>query len=71
LEYHLFAFFAYLGAMIWTATFILLGSLLGESWKRLAGEYSTELAAGILILLAAGLVCVVYFWRKRRKTERP
>src|SRR6266540_5084458 len=34
LEFHIFALFAYAGALVWAATFITLGYFLGERWQE-------------------------------------
>jgi len=66
LEFPLFALFAYLGALLWSATFVLLGDFLGESWQRLAGQYRLQVLAGLAVLaLAAGVVLLVR-WRRKK-----
>lgn len=62
-----FALFAYTGALVWAATFISLGYVLGEEWTRvLASLHETTL---LVIALVAGTVLVyagfLYFRRRR------
>ncbi len=56
LEFHLFALFAYGGALFWVTLFISIGYFLGRQWE----EASDKLQRGILIAVAvAGAVVVV------------
>ena len=68
LEYSRFALFAYPGALLWAATFILLGFFLGEGWKRLGNAFSAQLAAGAVVLAAAAGV-ILLLNRRRRRTR--
>lgn len=65
LETHIFAVFAYSGALIWTATFISLGYLLGDSW----GRVSEEIHSKILMLTVVGAVLLAA-WLAFRKLRR-
>jgi len=63
LPYPVFALRAYLGAIIWTTTFISFGRILGPGWERLyhlLERYFT--IAGVLVVLFS----LGYLWRKRR-----
>jgi undecaprenyl-diphosphatase len=62
MPYHQFLAYNTLGAVLWTATFVLLGYLLGASW-RVAEQW---IGRGSLILgIVAGAVLLV-LWRRRR-----
>lgn len=56
LEYRTFAFYAYLGALLWTSSFISLGRILGTRWKvvlPIVHRYSIFLAIiGTVLSLA-------------------
>lgn len=59
-----FTVYAYIGALLWTFTFITLGKKLGQDWilvERYLSKYS------IYIILLALILCVVFYfyWRKR------
>jgi membrane protein DedA with SNARE-associated domain len=59
-----FGAFAYLGALLWSHTFIFLGYFLGEEWHRVSG-----LSHWLLIVAAAtaGIAALGYWmWRRRR-----
>ena len=60
-----FALFAYAGALVWTSTFIVLGRLLGASWKRLEGAH-LYVAAGAGALLLVGLAVWLLVRLRRR-----
>lgn len=66
LRYRSFGMFAYTGALIWSATFVLLGKFVGEQWKAVSDEIrgSQLLGAGILafVLIAVAVL---------RKISRP
>lgn len=67
LEFPVFALFAYSGALLWSASFILLGYLLGERWNtvlRSIHEHLLEASIVAAVLVAAWLV---YRWLRRRK----
>ncbi|MBV9611889.1 MAG: DedA family protein [Acidobacteriaceae bacterium] len=66
LEYRSFAIFAYAGAAVWVATFLLVGYLVGESWQSavaLVQRYT--LAFGILV--AAAVVALSIVLQRRRR----
>ncbi|MDP4160668.1 MAG: DedA family protein [Bacillota bacterium] len=61
MSYRKFAFFAYLGATIWTTIFITLGRLLGSRWKTIfpvIHRYSRLLAISAIVLFI--IVVIVY-----------
>ncbi|MGZ4030819.1 MAG: DedA family protein [Tumebacillaceae bacterium] len=62
-----FAIFAYLGAAIWTLTFITLGKLLGVHWHRVVA-LSHRFLFWVLVLVAIG--ALIYLIYRRRKTRR-
>lgn len=56
LKYRSFGFFAYLGALLWTSTFISLGRILGTRWDTILPvihRYSVVLGITITLLLVA------------------
>lgn len=55
LRYRNFGMFAYTGALLWSATFVFLGRLVGEQWKAVSDEIQNKL------LLGAGIVALVLF----------
>ncbi|NTV52906.1 MAG: hypothetical protein HGA76_07850, partial [Candidatus Firestonebacteria bacterium] len=71
LEFALFALFAFPGALLWTATFVLLGNFLGESWKRLADGFGAQLATAVVVLLVAAGVYFLIRWRRSLHHPRP
>jgi len=74
LQLPVFAGYAYLGALLWAATFISLGYILGEEWPLISDTWSAvsvkvHSVAGILgllmlVILAAGLSLRQRFWRR-------
>lgn len=62
IPYKKFALNAYIGAFIWTGTFISLGKILGTNWEKFHGSIKRYLIlAGII--LAIVLLCI-YIYRK-------
>jgi membrane protein DedA with SNARE-associated domain len=68
LPWRTFALFAYGGALLWAATFILLGYFLAEKWQSASGPVQT------ILLIIAGLtgltllvILLVHWLRSRRK----
>jgi len=64
LEYAAFARFAYAGAAIWVAAFLLLGYFVGEHWREaisLVHRYTLAFAA---VLVA---VALLVWWIRRRR----
>lgn len=55
-----FALNAYLGAFIWTGTFISLGRILGENWEKFHGAIKKYLVI-FGIILALGLICTFIY----------
>ena len=63
-----FAAYAYVGAFVWSATFLTLGYGFGEEWRRLSPRLHASLlwiAAAGLVLLNAGLFVIA----RRGKTR--
>jgi membrane protein DedA with SNARE-associated domain len=67
LEPHVFALFAYSGALVWVVTFISLGYFLGERWKSISEEIHGVLLWLTIAAVAAGLL---FWWLRRRKKAR-
>lgn len=63
LEYAIFARFAYVGAAIWVATFLLLGYLVGEHWRQ-AMSLVHRYTLGFAIVLASAAL-LAWFIRRR------
>lgn len=64
LEYATFAAFAYSGAVIWCATFLALGYVLGERWDEiLALVHRFGLGAGV-VLFAVAALAGLWWWRR-------
>ncbi len=69
LEYPTFAAFAYTGAVIWCATFLTLGYLLGDRWTEiLALAHRFGVRAAIVLGVVAAGSGLVWWWRKKRKS---
>lgn len=64
LEPHIFALFAYSGALLWATTFLTLGYYLGERWQVVSARIHHDLL--IVCLAAAALAGVYLLWRKLR-----
>lgn len=62
LSYKKFALNAYLGAFIWTSTFILLGNFLGLNWYKFH-NYSKEFTI-VILLVAALIFSILYIYKK-------
>ena len=60
LEFHIFALYAWGGAMTWVAAFLTLGYLIGEQWRTVAElvhrylTYASGLAIALAVLFFAG-----------------
>ncbi|KOY80313.1 DedA family protein [Lysinibacillus macroides] len=62
--YKKFALFAYIGAFIWTFTFISLGKTLGEKW-RFVGYYLSHYSIYLILLFIVGMLIAYYLFKKR------
>lgn len=62
IPYNKFALNAYIGAFIWTGTFISLGKILGSNWEKFHGTIKNYLIIGGIIL--AIVLLSIYFYRK-------
>lgn len=59
-----FALNAYIGAFMWTGTFITLGKILGSNWEKFHSSIKKYLIIGGIIL-AIGLICI-YLYKKHK-----
>jgi membrane protein DedA with SNARE-associated domain len=67
LEYPTFALFAYSGAAVWVATFLVIGYFVGENWQAAIGlihEYSLILSFFLVVVAA-----VAWWIRKKRMRQ--
>jgi membrane protein DedA with SNARE-associated domain len=64
-----FAAYAYMGALLWTTTFIGLGIYLGERWHEASRLYRHLPRIALLVLLAAVVVYVFWRWSRQRPGE--
>jgi len=65
LETHVFAVFAYSGALLWTTTFLSLGYVLGDGWERVSKEIHSKLLIATVIVVA--LLLAWFAFRKFRR----
>ncbi|HYQ87279.1 MAG TPA: DedA family protein [Bacteroidota bacterium] len=63
LEIPVFAAFAYAGALVWSATFILLGYFLGDQWEFVLSRLQDNIFEGTLIVLA--ILALIWILRKK------
>jgi len=63
LEYPVFAAFAYLGALVWSGTFVLLGYFMGEEWNRVSGNWHWVVPIAVAL---AGSGAILWTNRRRR-----
>lgn len=70
LQYPTFAIFAYTGAMVWSATFITAGYLLGEEWVTSSATlHQTFRWIGVgAVMTVVGLITVMIHRRSSRKS---
>ena len=67
LEAHRFATFAYAGAILWVASFLSLGYLLGERWQTVEKNIDHYL---VILTIAFGVLLLGYLiWRKWRNPK--
>jgi membrane protein DedA with SNARE-associated domain len=63
LHYRQFALFAYIGAFLWTVTFLILGYFLGHEWYLVA-HFSNRIFIPLIILSVLILFLIVYLKEK-------
>lgn len=69
ISFRSFALFAYPGAVLWVSTFLTIGYLVGENWKKVFTSAQHEITAAVLVgLIVAG---GIWYWLSRRKSTRP
>jgi membrane protein DedA with SNARE-associated domain len=66
IPYKRFALNAYLGAFIWTGTFISLGKVLGPNWDKFHSSISRYLIIGCLIV---SLILIIVYVYKNHKAQ--
>lgn len=65
LEYRHFALFAYSGGLIWVATFLILGYMVGEEWRQVMPQVQSYLWMLVAVNIVLGLVFYLIY-RSRR-----
>ena len=66
ISYRRFAINAYFGALMWTATFISLGKVLGPNWDKFHSYISKYLIIGSLII---SLILIINYFYRNHKTQ--
>lgn len=61
IPFRFYAVYAYLGAFVWTSTFISLGKVLGPKWAEFHGSIKKYLI--MIGIVAATVLVIVYFYR--------
>ncbi len=69
MRYKTFALFAYSGALLWTCTFVLLGYVLGPSWRRVREWLPAERGIGFGLVAVAVVLYVVLLRLRRRRRQ--
>ncbi|MBU3155928.1 VTT domain-containing protein [Clostridium estertheticum] len=64
ISYRRFSSNAYFGALLWTATFISLGKVLGPNWDKFHGDISKYLIIGSIVISI--ILTIVYAYRNHR-----
>lgn len=68
LKVHVFAVYAYCGALLWSITFILLGYYAGEKWQQIAGSIEKHLLFFGIIIFALIITAGFYkYFRNKVK----
>lgn len=65
---HIFALYAYLGALFWSATFLSLGYFLGDRWESVSKRIHQDLML-VACVVGGGLLLYV-LWRVLRRRMR-
>ncbi|MBV9768998.1 MAG: hypothetical protein JOZ32_05460, partial [Bryobacterales bacterium] len=70
LEYHGFAVFAYVGALMWVSTFLFVGYHFGSRWEEIlrTTEHHLKQASVIAGVLVLAYAAAVYLRRRNRKS---
>ncbi|MEC1522866.1 DedA family protein [Neobacillus niacini] len=61
-----FVVYAYLGAILWSYTFITLGRKLGERWDQV-GLYVSKYSMYLFLLVIVIVIMVYLYWRKKQQ----
>lgn len=67
LSFSTFMTYAWSGGFLWVATFLTLGYVVGENWKRIAESVQAYALYASIVVVAAALV----FWALRRMRPSP
>ena len=71
LKVHIFAVYAYSGALVWSITFILLGYYAGEKWKLIS--QSIENHSFLFLILTFSIIIAVwvfkYFQNRKKRLD--
>lgn len=65
ISYKKFAISAYLGALIWTATFISLGTVLGADWEKYHSVLKRYLV--IISIIIAMIIVIIYIYKNYKQ----
>jgi membrane protein DedA with SNARE-associated domain len=71
LEYRYFAPFAYSGGLLWVVTFLTLGYVVGEEWRKIIPQVRSYLwmLVAVIFILGLGAYLVYRVRRSHRKTS--
>jgi membrane protein DedA with SNARE-associated domain len=61
-----FVVYSYIGAFVWTFTFITLGRKLGKDWKQVE-MYVSKYSFYLILFVLFAVMIFYYFWKKKSK----
>ncbi len=67
---HSLALFAYPGAFIWVATFVIIGRVFGREWRWAADTIESHLYIAFIVVVAAMAAYWLWAARKRRAAHK-
>ncbi len=70
LKFPEFALFAYLGALTWATTFILLGYYVGEDWELVLGKIHGYLIPAMVVFIVFPAIFLFFRNRNRHRKNR-
>ena len=65
-----FLLYTTIGSLIWNSVLVILGSLVGENWEKIANIFDTYSTIALVILVILFIVFVIWFYNKKIKKQQ-
>lgn len=65
-----FLLYTTIGSLIWNSVLVILGSVVGENWEKIANIFDTYSSIALMILIILFVLFIIWFYNKKTKKQQ-